>query len=109
MHQVPDVRLQLSVLAGRYRGPGGGTLAALRLQDGRTVQRDGLADGLLHRRVHPDRGGGSDDGRRLPRLLRSHQGVAVHAGIVLPLPSPHLRCGGGCWDLGSLQQGQGGD
>lgn len=36
---------------------------------------------LLHRRVHPDRGGGSDDGRRLPRLLRSHQGVAVHAGI----------------------------
>lgn len=31
--------------------------------------------------VYPDCGGGFDDGRRLPRLLRSHQGVAVHAGI----------------------------
>lgn len=35
----------------------------------------------FHRCVYPDRGGGSDDGRWLPRLLRSHQGVAVHAGI----------------------------
>lgn len=35
----------------------------------------------FYRRVYPDRGGGSDDGRWLPRLLRSHQGVAVHAGI----------------------------
>lgn len=27
--------------------------------------------------------------------------------LVLPLPASHLRCGSGCWDLGSLQQGQG--
>lgn len=29
--------------------------------------------------------------------------------LVLPLPPSHLRCGGGCWDLGSLQQRQGTD
>lgn len=27
--------------------------------------------------------------------------------LVLPLPAPHLRCGSGRWDLGSLQQGPG--
>lgn len=38
-----------------------------------------------------------------------HKHIRLLFLLVLPLPSPHLRCGGGCRDLGSLQQGKGTD